>query len=378
MNINANMEYDFNLGDLNIRPGIAYQLAEYNDTEYLRYDGQGFLNSWQNFTSTAISLRADYMAFDKLRLIGAVRAEKYNTHDDYYLSYQAIASYQVNSKHLVRAVYSKANRGPFLVDTYANYPWSREGRPPMPSFILFQGEENLDLLTMNMLELGYRAKPLKNIQTDVELFYNQTDNYGALYPDSVNLLNKGMLAPWVRMSFKSLELTSHQYGVTGAVTWVATKDLYVKAYGTYQQTQLKNYIPYTQEETIQLMLEDAFFNNELDSTVTHSTSFTQNRESGKNEATPSFYGGIIVNYTYNNKITVNVNTYTYTQQSFDNKYGTVTIDPKYIVNAKISYALTPEAIVFGNVRNAFGSQQEFAFMDDIGTIVTGGITINFN
>lgn len=40
--VNANAEYDFNIGKLNIRPGITFQSALYNDLPYLSYNGQGF------------------------------------------------------------------------------------------------------------------------------------------------------------------------------------------------------------------------------------------------------------------------------------------------------------------------------------------------
>ena len=91
-----------------------------------------------------------------------------------------------NNKHFFRVVYSKANRGPFLVDTYANYPWNREGRP-LPGYIYFKGKEDLKLLTMNMFEIGYRVKPVKSIQADFEFFKTKTKNYSAMYSDSVHL-----------------------------------------------------------------------------------------------------------------------------------------------------------------------------------------------
>jgi iron complex outermembrane receptor protein len=151
-NINVNAEYDIHIDNLNIRPGISYQQAKYNDMNYLKYVGQGFLNGEQQFNSTALSLRLDYKLLENIRLIGAVRAEKYNTHDDPYISYQLIASYNLNDKHNFRIVSSQANRGPFLVDSYANYLWNRDERP-MPGEISFNGQTNLDLLTSNMFEL---------------------------------------------------------------------------------------------------------------------------------------------------------------------------------------------------------------------------------
>ncbi|NBC84143.1 MAG: TonB-dependent receptor plug domain-containing protein, partial [Bacteroidetes bacterium] len=136
--LNANAEYDFHVGDLNIRPGFAYQLAIYNDEPFLSETGQdGFFNGSKDIYSFAGSLRLDYTLFERLRLIAALRAEDYNTHDDMYFSYQFVAAYNLNDKHYFRAVHSRANRGPFFADNYANYLWDRDERP-IPRYIDFQ------------------------------------------------------------------------------------------------------------------------------------------------------------------------------------------------------------------------------------------------
>lgn len=388
MNINANLEYDIQLGDLNIRPGFTYQQGTYNDLEYLAYEGQGFLNGEKEFNSTAISLRIDYTAFEKLRLIGAMRGEKYSTHENPYLSYQLIASYNFNDAHNFRLVHSRANRGPFLIDNYANYLWVRENRPD-PGYILFQGQENLDLLTMNMFELGYRVKPAKNVMVDLEAFYTQTENFGALYPDSVNLNGAliGADRTWVRMKYTNIDLSSRQIGITGAVTWVVNEDLLVKFFGTYQQTQLTNVIPMTQDKTIEYMLTLAFLSGSTGG-AQYSTSFPSQRIDMENKATPSFYGGAYLNYkTLNDKLRFSLNSYFYTEQEFNSKYAQhdpvsneplpVYISPKLILNGKVSYNVIKQADIYINVRNILGEKQEFAYMDEIGTIFMFGATFKY-
>jgi iron complex outermembrane receptor protein len=386
--INANLEYDMNFGNLNIRPGVSYQLAKYDDTPYLSYIGQGFLNGDREFSSTAVSLRADYVAFEKLRLIGAVRGEKYNTHDKMYLSYQFIGSYNFNNKHNLRLVYSRANRSPFLVDSYANYMWEREGRPD-PGNILFKGHENLDLLKMDMYELGYRIKPIKQIQAELECFYTKASDFGALYPDSVNLNGApaGLGRTWVRMTFGNIDMTSEQYGLTASINYVISENLYLKVFGTYQITKLKNVIPDGQDQTIQTMLTLAFLNYKSDSNVYSSnTSFPNKREDIDNKATPSFFGGFYLNYTPVKKLTVNVNGYFYTKQEFFNKYSlyntnneyeSKAINPKFILNAKISYDVLKNASVYVNAKNLIMTDYEFAYMDKIGLLLLVGASFNF-
>jgi len=380
-NVNGNAEYDLNVGGLNIRPGIAYQAAFVNDMPYLRYRGQGFFNGPRDIMSFAASVRFDYTLFDNLRLIAALRGEDYNTHDDIYLSYQFVASYKINDKHLVRAVHSRANRGPFLVDTYANYLWDREGRP-IPRYIDFQGEKNLDLLTMDMYEFGYRVKPVKSVQADIEGFYTIADNYSALYPDSVNI-NGGL--PYARMKYTNIETVSKQTGLTATISWVANQDLVFKAFGTWQKTQLNDIIDYLHDQTIELMLVNANFSP--DKSSVNFPKSDDNENDITNEWTPSFYGGFIANYNFNDKLNVNLNTYYYSEQKFASKYADydnendeiipVTIDPKIIINAKVGYNINEHLNVFANIRNPFMNQREFGYLDKIGGLYMLGLSLKY-
>lgn len=372
MNVNANFEYDINVGNLNIRPGFSYQLGRYNDMNYLRYEGQGFLNGEQEFSTTALSLRLDYLAFERLRLIGAVRGEKYNTHDDAYFSYQLIASYNLNDIHNFRIVHSRANRGPFLVDNYANFLWDRTGRTA-PDYIYFRGQKNLDLLTMNMFEIGYRIKPVKNVQADFELFYNIANDFGALYPDSATVVYNGTPGvTYTQMTYSNIDMKSTQYGITGSVDWVVNKDFMVKVFGTYQKSELESIMPFSPDDATLFLLLDA-----SSSPTGTSTYFPTEREDVENKATPSFYGGLVLNYTYKEKLSFNLNGYYYSEQEFNNKYGTEIIESRLILNLKATYKAHKNATVFVNARNILGEQKQFGYMDTIGTLFMGGLTLNY-
>lgn len=381
LNVNSNLEYDLNFGSLNLRPGLAYQLGQYNDLEYLRYDGQGFLNGKKQITSLAVSLRTDYVAFDKLRIIGALRGEKYNTHESVYLSYQFIGSYALKKSHNFRVVYSKANRGPFLVDSYANYEWDRIGRPS-PGYIYYAGQKNLNLLTMNMFEAGYRVKPVKSIQADFEFFMINAKNYGAIYPDSVNLngSQNGTDRPWVTARFQNIELTSKQLGFTGSVSWVATKYIVFKTFATWQQTTLFDVIPFSPDTAANNMIIDALLNYQIDSSTTFSRRFPSNREDKQeNLNTPALFGGFAMTVTMlNEKLVLHSNAYSYASYTFVNKNGTEDIESKLILNIKISYKVYKDNLtLFVNGRNLLGDKKEFGFMDEIGPLVLFGVNANF-
>jgi iron complex outermembrane receptor protein len=378
LNLNSTIEYGINIGNLNIRPGYSYQLAKYNDLNYLSYEGQGFLNGEKDFNTNAISLRTDYR-FDNLRLVGALRGEKYNTHDKIYFTYQFIAQYNINPNNNIRIVYSKANRSPFLVDTYADYNWERIGRPD-PDVIYFQGQKNLDLLKMKMFEIGYRYKPANNMMVDLEAFYSITDDFGALYPDSLNF-TPPLSDPtvYVRMTYNNLDLKSKQFGLTGAYSWIINQNFMVKLFGTIQYSMLENSIILTQDETIQYMSILALTNG-----LGYTSEFPPERENINNTATPTFYGGAVLNYSLlNNRINIHTNSYFYTNQKFYSKYTAKDFDTdtyipdivksKIVVNTKISYNVSKHIDIYLNARNILGEKKEFSYMDQIGSLFMLGL-----
>jgi hypothetical protein len=282
LNFNLNAEYDFVFGNLDVRPGFYYQHALYDDTPYLNeepVDGKytkGYLNGNVRVNAVAGSLRADYKALDdKLRLIAGLRAEKFNVSDYVYMPLQLVASYNINNRHLIRGVVSSANRSPFLVDSYSNYMWNREGVRPMPLKMHFEGDKKQYQAAMTMFELGYRVRPVRNLLVDLEAFSNVTRDFGCLLPDSltafvhvdsmvanVNLPNVGTVyqvkqpAPaaaipnLVNLKYQNIDVEAHQVGVTFNVEWVATEKLIFKAFGTYQQTKLKDYTCYNNSTII--------------------------------------------------------------------------------------------------------------------------------
>ena len=386
---NSSLEYDIKFDKLEIRPGIFYQYSTYNDLSYLKV-GQGFLNGKREFDVKAASVRMEYKPIEPLRLIAALRGEKYNTHDDLYFSYQFMGSYNLHDRNLFRIVVSRANRSPFLVDSYADYLWNRDRRPN-PGYIYFRGTQNLDLLTMDQYEIGYRVKPTKAIQIDIEGFYTKTTDFGGLYPDSVNLNlpNTETKKSFARMSFQNIDLESTQIGASATITYIVNKDFFFKAYGTIQQTNLKNAIISKQEDILATMLTTTFWNYNLDTANNpqYYTGFPVQKEDKVNKATPSFYSGFVLDYKMlEEKLHFNLNTYFMTKQSFESKYyvfedgekkDTYELGIQLNLNLKVSYNLINGLDIFINARNLASNNAEFAFLDEIKPIILGGISYKF-
>ena len=278
---NINAEYDIYVGGLNIRPGISYQSATYDDTPYLIADtagiySSGYMNGECSFNSIAGSLRLDYKMLDeKLRFIVGGRFEKFNTSDDLYFPFQMVASYNLNDKHMLRVVGSMANRSPFIVDSYSNFDWNRQGRP-FPSHIKFEGSKDQKLASTKNVEVGYRVRPVRNVFVEAEVFMSSTKNFGCLLPESsttyihgadsmvanVNLPQVGTVysakqavpAPaipyQVNLKYQNIDVKANQYGITLNAEWVANEKLVFKAFGTYQVTKLKDHNCYNNSQII--------------------------------------------------------------------------------------------------------------------------------
>ncbi|MGC3978732.1 MAG: TonB-dependent receptor [Paludibacteraceae bacterium] len=237
-----------------IRPGISYQSAIYDDSQYLTDEElsnlSGFLNGAPKITNFAGYIRGDYSLKEKLRLIAALRADKYNVPNSTYFTYQFISTYNFNQKNLLRLVYSRANRGPFIVDSYANYNWQvvpTNSNGMTPQLLIWNGNKNLDLPVMDMFEIGFRTQPIKNIMFDIEAFRSVTKNFSYFMPDTMNVtlnLATGKATNSVaHIQYYNFDLQSTQIGLTFNISAVLTKNLNFKVFGTFQKTDLENVYP---------------------------------------------------------------------------------------------------------------------------------------
>jgi len=351
--MDAILEYDYSWKNLIVRPGISYQNSVYDVGKYSTETNKGFFTGSKELNTFAVHLRAEYLFFDKLKLIAAVRSDKYNKPDDTYFSFQFAGSYKIDDKSLIRMVYSRANQGPFMLDTYTDLII-----PIMPPKVFeLHGNDNLKLPTADMFEIGFRNKLTEKIQTDFEVFYNVTKDFTMPVVNPNNTLIA---------TFANVPMKSYQFGLTGSLDVVINRKLRVKAFGTLQNTSLTDWLTKVDHSAYG-----------YDTTV-----FAYVDKNHK--ATPTFYGGITANYAPTEKMNVFANVYYYTKQSFlyddatTNRIEMVDIDAKAIVDLKISYKVWKNNSVYVNARNLLNdSNREFAFGDQGKGMYLIGLNLNF-
>ncbi len=426
---NGSLEYEKAFGTLILRPGISYQSSVYNDEKWVDVEAKGgYLNGAKTLTSLAYYLRADYKTFEKLRLIAALRGDTYNKPDVTKLTYQFIASYDVNENNVVRAGYSRANRGSFMADTYANYYWQI-----VPGYYTmhYEGNQNMNLPVIDMIEFGYRTKLSKKIMFEIEAFHSEMKDFTFFTPDSMVMTfdfspvkqgqapNTSPSKIWSHGQYQNLDLKTVQNGITANLSVVVNNNLNFRIFGTLQQTKLSSFydrtiwqdFKYLQTACAAQYMADLMkigggdysplpqASNTKDYSAGYKTYGDSSNVSMTHKGTPSFYGGLVADYNFKKKLNFNTSFYFYGKQTMlHNKIDELgqytpeyisnpaaydasdayTIQPKFIVNLKISYKFWKDNSVFVNARNLFNStEKEFGFMDEVKGLYLAGVSFNF-
>ncbi len=416
---NVSLDYLLDFNKLNIRPGVSYQSVYYDDRDYIDTIGEGYFNDRVALKNFAVSARFDYNPFDKLRLVAALREEKYNAPDRWKLSYQFIGSYKINDNNLFRLVYSRANQSTFMINAFSNYTWDRSGLNS-PEYVHFAGSEDPNLMTQDMFEVGYRIRPLKNLMIDIEGFYNMGSGYSALMPDSIrtvtfigdptlDIANSEYTQTTLYTSYRDLDLKSTQIGFTVNADMVVSEKLIINAHATWQKTQVTDFMDLSRNDVASL--QSGLYTEQMTTDITNYLTYVatggasgsstppksyyssdmQPDESTyvdmDNEAIPAFWGNINLTYKPIEKLSISTEGYYYDKYYMYTQYAnsssrpanceyTGHIEGKFLLNAKVSYALTDGINVYINGRNILNNEkQEFMFMDKIGALYLAGFNI---
>ncbi len=356
-NFSLDAEYNYKIKNLIIRPGFSYRKSIYDDRKHIDIEkGEGFLKDEKYIENLAPTLRIENTFFEKFRFIASARFDIYNKPDENYLNYQIASTYKINKNNILRAVYSRSNSSPFLYTFYTNFDMQTI---PFPMYLI--GNENLKLMQMDMYEMGYRTKIANKFLLDFEVFYNKTKNFSDVKLIEMQNIQMGPTQVEVprRFQYTNIDMKSKQIGFSYSLNFIVKENLQIKIFNTQQYTNVYNF-----------PRGDSLINKE-------------------HLYTPSFYGGIIVNYLPFEKFNIFSNLYFYGSQYSENKefrsedndeyiFDISLIEPKAIINLKLSYKIYKNNVLFLNIRNVLNDKKkEFNFADDTGALYLIGFNINF-
>lgn len=379
--VDATAEYDINIHGLSVKPGVTYRSATYNDGAYWDVsNGGGTFGGTQTMNTFGGGLRLDYkMLSDRMRFTGGVRMDKFSYPSKWFASYQAALSYKLNEKNIVRAVYSRAYRSPFIFDTFVSYSSVNQIAPGLYSQYAVVGNKNLDLLHSDMMELGYRSMLRNNLSLDIEGYYTTTSNYSALIQDETTLTPENYpIVANTAMSMENIPMTVRQTGVSISLTAVLHK-VQIKPFITLQNTTLEDYSQYFSTSAAAPGIGNNY------DPATYNVNSGIGTETN-HKFTPKAYGGAQINYSFN-KFNFNVNTYWFSKQTFyqldntlinDGTSGIGHISGKALVNAKVSYAPVKGLSVFVTGKNLLSAKTiEYYQSDATPAMVLGGVSFDF-
>ncbi|MFT3737462.1 MAG: TonB-dependent receptor plug domain-containing protein [Breznakibacter sp.] len=387
--MNGKIGYDFKYKNLSFRPGVDANYAYYSDGDYVdaSTDG-GLLNGSARLGTVQGSLRLDYTALGKLRLVGAWMQGYFYKPGRSYAAYQFASTYRPDDRTLFRLVASKSNSSPFVLNTYMNKQISTQsgglsenGQQPTQSTFIRLGNDNLDPLEMHMVEIGLRHLFFKNLQFDVSVFYSRTKNYAEWQNETRNddagegaePAEGGQTVQIITETIRNLDTESHQYGITAKLDYVVNQKLNLSVFGTMQKTYLKNF------EVSDSSYFTGLTGGSIDRQTLESNPVNLSLE---HTYTPAFYGGGTLNYQPAPKWNIHSSVYMYgRQKTFYEVMGTfkwLQINPKAIANLKVSYDVNRWIQVYVNARNIVDDRsKEFVFTDDIGGSYLAGIKLSF-
>jgi outer membrane receptor protein involved in Fe transport len=167
---------------------------------------------------------------------------------------------------------------------------------------------------------------------DLELWYNKSKNYSAR-----GVVSSGPSGTVT--SFLNLPLEADQIGFTASIQQELSDRLDLRYFFTLQETQLDD--------------------------VYASLSSLSNPEDRRHQATPTWYGGFIVNYDIADDWYLNVNA-TFTEGRSFVRFREVRGDTDniYLVNAKLAYQYDDNITLYAAGKNLFDTEKnEFAWTD---------------
>jgi iron complex outermembrane receptor protein len=378
----AVVEYNYIKGSFTIKPGLSYRSAVYDDTKYAdEANKTGIFNARRLMTTRSAYLRSEYKLFEnKLRLVAGGAISSFSYPEKKYFSYEFAATYKMNKKHLLRAVYSKAPRSSALYDTYIDQNISFAPIGYQKKFMMrYEGNKDLQLLTSRMFEIGYRGTISSKLFLDAEVFDVHTRNYTLATQNATYIkLNGADTLVIVPLMPTNLPMTGVQQGITVSLNW-NVKKLQLKPFMTVQKSTVKDYASYGNTPDAQpgILQNDPAQYNIYSGLGTEASL----------QSAPTVFGGVVTNYLITPKLNFNVNAYYFSEQTIyhatnilfhDGIRGIDHVPSKFLLNTSISYEAVQGFHVFASGKNILNSKsREFFRTDEVPAMFLGGINYEF-
>ncbi len=368
-NTNFVLDYDWTVSEkLHIRPSFNYQKASYNDSKYVG-DKVGLYGGEKEISSYAVSLRGDYNPLENLRFIAAVRGDKFDIPDDYYISYQfALVHSSFSDKLITRIAHSRSNGGSFIGHSHLDARLiTQVPTQPFPTTVVtnITGNGQHELPSIVNTELGIRGKISDHLNVDVTLFHQSAKNLMAL-AQTDSTVTFGLSGVLIDMTsqYVNIPLTARQNGATVTLNYVASAKFQFSPFVTLQKTDVEN-------------IPTAFTTNE------EAANNIYNGFDDENHTTPRVYGGFYANYTPGKKWNINANSYyfsshrVYSEQELITPSNEGEIDGKFILNLRVAYNVLNNLSLYANARNLLNidSREQFG-TDRIGSLYMAGLHYN--
>ena len=388
--VDATLEYDYQWKKFTFRPGFNFRKAEYGGMlimdecwEEKYFDSFFIPDKKRKIEATAGSVLADYRPNPSIRLISGLRIDKYNVSKSFSVTYEVAATYRFNKENLGRIVFSKANRAPFMIDTYIGncvaVPFWMESISQLGE-IRFKRSDNSEFLTNRVLELGWRTKLTPRLKVDAEMFSAWLTDPMAFMIDAPVLDTTSYEYPVyaMQLNFQNTNLYfTQQIGSSVNIDYQISDKLHLNFYGMAQKTSND----YDEDDLVELVTADYMLNTGEQPTSAIIDSLVKITKEESSRSTPIFFGGFQANYSPVSGLNLNLNTYFMSQQitegiGLDERY-VKRIPATAVVNARIGYKFCENGEIYLSGRNLLGKHREYAFTDRIYSVYLMGLQVGF-
>jgi iron complex outermembrane receptor protein len=407
-NFEGNLEYFKEFKNISFRPGVNYKFLSYNSPftyrERFSFNDLNFEfkdEPRETFSVSAFML-SEWKPIPKLRVIGAVRLDKFGFNKNYFTSFEVASTYRINKNNLIRSVYSKASKSPFFFDTYLNanitvkYDHFVDGSPDaitVPVYLDINGQKDLKFPTITSSEIGWRTKINNSLSLDFEMFYSKVENFvnPNAYHDYTtvqeidqfgNPSNLLSISADGYVKFENYNLNANQFGAGFTLNYNFDDKFSSKIFGTYQKTNISG------RKDIDVELTNIEFDtNATGDILTTVLSNRTNPTQWSEDATPSFFGGFLLNYKPNKKWSFSTDGYISSSHEFasynyyqindldniEDDKSLMNIKTNLILNLKTTFQLNKNTAASLTCKNILGKHHQYGFADNIGSNLLIGI-----